>query len=169
MQVEALPVQQSTYAETILNEGQSLRVPGLRATGNCAPGQRISPIDQCKRGKNCAFLAEYEMSTGNAAPLHCIVHAGQVVKQERGGVEVLKGNCEFLSVNGIQPVRRCHLENQLGAHQTPGVVEHMAKGIFEAGTESRRPRKRGAEGFGKKTRVQLIHNVCRMHSDPQWR
>src|ERR1039457_1378667 len=148
MQVEALPVQQSTYAETILNEGQSLRVPGLRAAGNRAPGQRISPIDQGQRGKNRAFLAEYEMSTRNAAPFHCIVHAGQVVKQERSGVEVLDGNGEILRVNGIQPVRRRHLENQLGAHQTTGVVEYMAKGIFEVGIESRRQRQRGAEGLG---------------------
>ena len=140
MQVEALPVQQSTYAETILNEGQSLRVPCLRATGNCAPGQRVSPIDQCKRRKNGAFLAEYEMSTRNAAPLQRIVHAGQVVKQERGGVEVLKGNGEILRVDGFQPVRSCHLKNQLGTHQTPGVVEHMTEGTFEVGIESRRQR-----------------------------
>src|SRR5450631_3328091 len=158
MQVEALAVQQSTYAEAILNEGKSLGVPGLRATGNRTPRQRISAIDQGERRKNGTFLAKYEMCTRNPAPLQRIVHAGQVVEQERSGVKVLECNGEFLGMIGIQPVRCCHLKNQLGAHQTPGVVEHMAKSVFEAGIDSRRQRQRGAESFRKKTCIQLIHN-----------
>ena len=81
MQVKALTVQHPIHAKAVLKISQCPRLAALLTAGSRSPTERIGAIDECKRGENCARLAECEMSTGNSAPFRGIIHARQVVEQ----------------------------------------------------------------------------------------
>lgn len=138
MKVEALPIEKSVHAKTMLDEVQCFCLPVLRATRHRAPGERVGAIDESERRKNGAFFAEYDMSTKSAAPFHGVVHAWQVVEQQRSGVEVLECDGELLRVQWVKPVRNCHLKNKPGPDQASRVIEHMTERVFKVWIQSRR-------------------------------
>ena len=67
------------------------------------------------------------MNAGHAATLCGIVHARQVVKEKRSGVEVFERDGQVFGVSARQAVRRRHLKDQPRANQAAGIVQHMAK------------------------------------------
>ena len=121
VQVETLPVEDPVYSKALFNEFQSLGLLGPWCAGYRSPGECVCAIDKSKRGENRAILAKDEMSARCSAALQCIVHAGQVIEQERGSVEVFECDSEILSVCGFQPVGCGHLKDQSRPDQAPWV------------------------------------------------
>ena len=59
---------------------------------DCLPDERVGAIDKGKGGKNRSGLAECNVNTGNSAALAGIIHARQIVEDQRSCVEVFKRN-----------------------------------------------------------------------------
>src|SRR5271168_1754098 len=125
MQIKALSVQQTVHSKASLEEDKRTLLIFTRATGYRAPGERIGAVDQRESGKDRAFLAVHKMRARRAAPLQGIVHAGEVVEQQRGGVEVLESDGEPFGVIRAQSISSGHLKDELWTDQAARVVEHM--------------------------------------------
>ena len=87
------------------------------------------------------------MNAGNAAPLRGIVHAGQIVEEQRSGVEVFKRDGQISGGYCIQAISRRHLKDHARPDQAAGIVEHMTKRLLEVRVEGGRQRKASSEGI----------------------
>jgi hypothetical protein len=121
VQVETLPVENTFYSKALFNEIQSFTLLSPRCAGYGSPCKCIRAIDKSKCSEDRAILAKDEMSAGRSAALEGVVHARQVIEQERGSVEVFECDSEILSVCGFQPVGCGHLKDQSRPDQAPWV------------------------------------------------
>ncbi len=71
------------------------------------------------------------MNAGFAAALLSIVHAGEVVKEQRGRMEVLQRDAEFGGIRIGEGISREHLSDDFGPHETAGIAEHLLQRRFE--------------------------------------
>ena len=82
---------------------------------------------------------------GDAAALKGVIHARQVVEDERGGVEVLEGHGDVVGGFGIKIVGFAQAQDHARPNHAAGIREHVAQGFFKAGIEKRRQRQRSAK------------------------
>jgi hypothetical protein len=65
------------------------------------------------------------MNAGNSSPFRSIVHARQVIEEQRRGVEVFERDGQIFGVFTSQAVSNSHLIDQPGTDETPVVIENM--------------------------------------------
>ncbi len=92
----------------------------LRTGGNGAPDEGVGAIDESKRGEDSGGFAEFNVHAGDAATHECVVHAGQVVEDQRGGVEVFEGNGDGVGEFRIQRVGFAQAQDHAGANHAAG-------------------------------------------------
>ena len=74
---------------------------------------------------------------------------GQIVEEQRSGVEVFERDGQVFGVYAIQPVRRRHLKDHARPDQAAGIVEHMAKRLLKVRVQGSGQREAGSEGIRK--------------------
>src|SRR5208282_2881320 len=137
----------SLNAKTLLKVGQCPRLAWLRTAGHCPPTERVGAVDEGKGGKDRTRLAERKMNAGHAAPLHAIVHAWQIVEDQRRRVEVFERNGQVFGWGLMQAVRRGHLKDHPWADEDAGIIEHMTERFLEWRVEGNRNRQVGPESI----------------------
>ena len=138
------------HAKKLLDIGHRALLRFAWRGRNRSPAQGVSAIDERQRGENRLRLAVFKMHTRHSSPLHGIVHARQVVEDERGGMEVFERNRQILRRRCLQPVGRRHQQNHARTDQAAGMVEHVAQRLREARVKRGRQRQAFAESLGKR-------------------
>src|ERR1035438_7915355 len=156
MQVEALTVEQAFNAKTPLHVGQCLRLALPGCSRSRPPTQRIGAIDQGECGKNRASLAVCEVDAWNSAPLDGIVHARQIVEDQRRRVEVFERDGQVFGGSLIQAVRRRHLKDHLRPDEAARIVEYMTQRFLEGRVEEGGQRKAGSECIRERRCIQYF-------------
>jgi len=146
IEVHALAVEEAADAEILLEVGHRILLTILFAAGLCAaglcaaglfaagdgsPGEGVGLVDEGECGENCMGLTKLKMSAGLSAALLGIVHAGEVVKEQRGGMEVLQRDAEFGGIGIGQGIGSEHLSDDFGSDEAAGIAEHMLERGFE--------------------------------------
>jgi len=147
MEIEALAVEQAFDAETLFDVVRDVTVCTLRTDCDGAPDKSVGAIDKSKSGEDRRGFAEFDVDTGSAAALDGVVHAGQVVEDQRGSVEVLEGDGEVVGGLGVKIVGRAHAKHHAWPDHAAGIREHVVQGAVKAGIEKRRKRQRSAKRF----------------------
>jgi hypothetical protein len=85
----------------------------------------------------------------------------------RSGVEVLERNGEVPCVCGLHSVCSCHLKDQSGTDQAPGVVKHVTKRILEVWVERPWQQQSTAKRISEWHCVQGFHQFCCRQFSPR--
>jgi len=114
-----------------------------------------------------AGLAEREVNTGNSAALIGIIHARQIVEDQRGCVEVFKRDGQVPGGCLPQAVRRRHLIHHARPNKAPRIVKNMAKRFLQGRVERHRKRQKCLEVIREQRRIHSIHALGRWHLCPR--
>src|SRR5579872_2421015 len=88
VKVEALAVEKAFDAEALFDVVHQFVATLVWSICDRTPDESVGAIDERESGEDSGGLAELYVHAGNATAFDSIVHAGQVVEDERSGVEV---------------------------------------------------------------------------------
>jgi hypothetical protein len=101
--------------EVALDVFEGSRLAALTAAEDRLPGETVGAVDESESGEDGLGFAKLGVDAGRAATVLGVVHAGEIVEEERGGVEVFEGEAELGGVDRGEAVGGEHLGDDLGA------------------------------------------------------
>ena len=131
----------------------------MGAAGDGFPGERVGAVDEREGGEDGAGFAELDVDGRLAAALGGVVHAGKIVEEERGGVEVFERDAEFGGVGGRKVVGGEHAGDDLGTDEAAGIAEDAVERLTQVRFGLRRERKVCQKSVSQLLMVVIIHGV----------
>jgi hypothetical protein len=160
--VHALAVEEAIDAETLFDIGEGVTLELARAIGDGLPEKSVGAVDESERGEDGGGVAEGDVETRSAAAMAGVVHAGEIIEEQRSSVEVLDGDGEiFARLVGLA-VGGGDLKQDAWTSEAAGSVEGVQEGVtemaFRASGERHGAGERNAEAiFGH--RVEAGHRA----------
>src|ERR1017187_2824922 len=127
IEIEALAVEQAADSRPLFDVVHDWGATVVWAAGESRPGEGIGAIDKGQGRKDRTWFTEGDVDARHTATLGCIVHAWQVIEDERSRVEIFKCDGKAVRILSIQPIGSGHLEDHAGAHQAARSEEHTSE------------------------------------------
>ena len=145
MQIFALAVQQTVHAEAAFHVGARQCLPVRRQFRQALPEQGIRAAHQPQRRQHGGGFAVGAVNTRFAAPFRGVIHARQVVEEQRSGVKIFDGDRQVFRAGFGQAVGPGHFVDEACAHQAAGMIQGLPQRAGQMRLGCRRQRQIGGK------------------------